>query len=149
MIRRTRITDLVIPFVIAVALSYLVLRLVYESLPPFQWFIALPIAALAVAEFVIAGRVRAAVRHKPQARPMTALAVARSVALGKASALVAAVVAGAALGLLIQVLPDSGRTSAAGHDLWVSLAVLVVTVLLTVAGLALERAGIDPMHRSR
>jgi uncharacterized BrkB/YihY/UPF0761 family membrane protein len=149
MIRRTSITDLVIPFVIAVALSYLVLRLIYESLPPFQWFIALPIAALALAEFVIAGRVRAAVRHKPQAKPMTALAVARSVALGKASALVAAAVAGAAAGLLIQVLPDSGRTSAAGHDLRVGLAVLVVTVLLTVAGLALERAGIDPSHRSR
>jgi hypothetical protein len=149
MIRRTSLTDLVIPFAIAVAVTYLLLRSFYESVPPFQWFTVLPIAALAAVEFVIAGRVRAAVRHKPQARPMTALAIARSVALGKASALVAAIVAGAAVGLLIQVLPDAGRTSAAGHDLRVGLVVLVVTVLLALAGLTLERAGIDPMHRGR
>lgn len=147
MIRRTSLTDLVIPFGIAVAVSYLLLRSFYESLPPFQWFTALPIVTLAIVEFVIAGRVRAAVRHKPEARPMTALAVARAVALGKASALVAALVAGAAVGLLIQVLPDSGRTSAAAHDLRVSLLVLAATAALAVAGLVLERAGIDPARR--
>ncbi|HET6210323.1 MAG TPA: DUF3180 domain-containing protein [Jatrophihabitans sp.] len=144
MIRRTSSTDLLIPFLLAVVLSYLLLRWAYESLPPFQWFIALPIAALAAVEFVIANRVRGAVRHKLQARPMTALAVARAVALGKASALVAALMAGAAVGLVIQVLPDSSRTSAAGHDLRVGLVVLLATVLLAAAGLLLERAGIDP-----
>jgi hypothetical protein len=144
MIRRTSSTDLLIPFLLAVVLSYLLLRWAYESLPPFQWFSALPIAALAAVEFVIANRVRGAVRHKPQARPMTALAVARAVALGKASALVAALMAGAAVGLVIQVLPDSNRTSAAGHDLRVGLVVLLATALLAAAGLLLERAGIDP-----
>jgi hypothetical protein len=145
--RRTNTLDLLIPFVLAVALSYLLLRLAYESLPPFQWFIALPITALAILEGVIANRVRAAVRHKPEAKPMTALAVARSVALGKASALVAALFAGAAIALVVKVLPDSGRTSAAGHDLRVGLVVLAATVLLAVAGLLLERAGIDPNRR--
>jgi hypothetical protein len=48
---------------------------------------------------------------------------------------------------LIEVLPDAGRTSAASHDLRVSLLVLATTVLLAAAGLVLERAGIDPMHR--
>lgn len=146
--RRTSTRDLLIPFVLAAVLSYLVLRLAYESLPPFQWFIAVPITALAVVEWVIGNRVRAAVRHKPQAKPMTALAVARAVALGKASALVAALFAGASLGLVAKVLPDSSRTTAAGHDLRVGLVVLLATVLLTVAGLLLERAGIDPnRHR--
>jgi len=148
MTRRTSTVDLLIPFLIAAALSYLLLRLVYESLPPFQWFIALPIASLAVLEWVVANRVRAAVRHKPQAKPMTALAVARSVALGKASALGAALFAGASAGLVLKVLPDSGRTSAAGHDLRVGLVVLVASLLLTATGLVLERAGIEP-NRSR
>jgi hypothetical protein len=148
MMRRTSTVDLLIPFLLAVALSYLLLRLAYESLPPFQWFIALPITALAILEWVIANRVRAAVRHKPQAKPMTALAVARSVALGKASALVAALFAGASVGLVFKVLPDAGRTGAAGHDLRVGLVVLAATVLLTAAGLLLERAGIDP-NRNR
>ena len=71
---------------------------------------------------------------------MTALAVARAVALGKATALVAAMVAGAAVALAVKVLPDAGRTSAAGHDLRVAAGGAVVTVLLA-AGRAAAGAG--------
>ncbi len=142
--RRTRPSDLIIPFLIVGVLSYLLLQVDYESLPPFQWFTAVPIGALALIEVVVANRVRGAVRHRPQARPMTALAVARSVALGKASALVGAALAGAELALVSYVSPDAGRTTAAAHDLRVGLVLLAVTVLLVVAGLALERAGVDP-----
>jgi len=145
--RRTRPSDLLIPFLILGVLSYLLLQAAYGSLPPFQWFTVVPIGALALIEFVIANRVRGAVRHRPDARPMTALAVARAVALGKASALVGAALAGAELALVSYVLPDAGRTTAARHDLQVALVLLVVTVLLLVAGLLLERAGIDPGHR--
>jgi hypothetical protein len=149
MMRRTGFADLLIPFVLAGGLSYALLRIGYESLPPFQWFTALPIAALAIAELVVARRVRAAVRHQPQAKPMTALAVARAVALGKATALVAAVVAGAAAGLVLKLLPSSGQANTAGHDLRVGYLLLLVTAVLLVAGLLLERAGIDPQHGRR
>ena len=145
--RRTRPSDLLIPFLVVGVLSYLLLQAAYDSLPPFRWFTAVPIGALALIELVLANRVRGAVRHRPQARPMTALAVARAVALGKASALVGAAIAGAAFALMSYVLPDAGRTAAAGHDLRVGLVLLVVTVLLLAAGLVLERAGVDPAHR--
>jgi hypothetical protein len=144
MMRRTGVWDVLTPFVVVGVLSYLVLRLIYESIPPFQWFTALPVAVLAIAEFVIARRVRHAVRHRRGARPMTALAVARGVALGKASVLVGAAVAGAAAGLAVTVLPDANRTTAAANDLRVALVLLVATAALTVAGILLERAGIDP-----
>lgn len=144
--RRTRPSDLIIPFLVVGVLSYLLLQAAYESLPPFQWFTAVPIGALAVIEVVVANRVRGAVRHRPQARPMTALAVARSVALGKASALVGAALAGAELALVSYVSPDAARTTAAAHDLRVGLVLLAVSVLLVVAGLVLERAGVDPGH---
>ncbi|MDQ1721706.1 MAG: hypothetical protein QOI26_1440 [Pseudonocardiales bacterium] len=144
--RRTNLTDLLVPFVLAAGLAYSLLRIGYESLPPFQWFTALPIAALAFAELVIARRVRAAVRHLPQAKPMTALAIARAVALGKATALVAAVVAGAAAALVLKLLPASGQSNTAGHDLLVGYLLLVLAAVLLVAGLVLERAGIDPSH---
>lgn len=147
MIRRTSANDLVAPFVLALGVCYLLLRSFYESLPPFQWYTALPIAALAVAEFVIAGRVRAAVRHKPDAKPMTALAVARAVALGKATVLVAAALAGASVALLLRVVPDATRTAAGANDTRVGLVLLLVTLALGAAGLILERAGIDPGHR--
>lgn len=146
MIRRTNVSDVVLPFLAVGVICYLLLQLSYESLPPFQWFTAFPVAALAIAEFVIAGRVRAAVRHSAEARPMTALAIARTVALGKASVLVGAAVAGASVALIAKVLPDADRTSAAQHDLRVGLSLLVVAVVLAVSGLVLERAGINPDH---
>ena len=146
MIRRTTWTDVALPFAVALVVVYLVLRVGYESLPPFQWFTAVPLGALAALEVLIAVRVRAAVRHRPDAKPMTALGIARAVALGKASILVGAVVAGAAVALVITVLPDAGRADTPAHDLRVGIAVAVVSVLLTAAGVLLERAGIDPGH---
>lgn len=145
--RRTGWTDLLLPFVLVGVLSFLLLQVAYESLPPFQWFTALPIAALAFVEFVLANRVRGAVRHRSQAKPITALSVARSVALGKASALVGAAVAGAEVALVAHVAPDARRATVAAHDLRVGLVLLAATLLLTAAGLVLERAGVDPGHR--
>jgi hypothetical protein len=146
MMRRTNAGDLLGPFFAVAVVGYLLLRLAYSSLPPFQWFIALPIAVLAVAEVVIARRVRAVVRHKPAAKPMTALAVARAVALGKASSLVGAAVAGAAVALIAKVIADAGRATAAEHDLRVGLMVAIASIALVGAGIAVERAGVDPNH---
>jgi len=148
-IRRTNAGDLLLPFAVVAVIGYLLLRLTYSSLPPFQWFIALPLGALAIAEGVIARRVRAAVRHRPGAKPMTAIAIARGVALGKSSSLVGAAVAGGAAALAVKVLPDANRTNAADHDLRVAVAVFIVSLALVAAGLWLERAGIDPGHRNR
>lgn len=145
--RRLRASDLLIPFLVVGVLAYLLLQVAYESLPPFQWYIALPIGVLAIVELVVANRIRGAVGHRDSARPIAALSVARAVALGKASALVGAALVGASAGLALYVLPDAGRTAAAGHDLRVGLVVLVVSAGLTAAGLWLERAGIDPGGR--
>jgi len=144
--RRTNSTDLLAPFLAVGVLSYLLLRLSYDSLPPFQWITVVPIAALAIVEVVLAQRVRGAVRHRSGAKAMTALAIARAVALGKASSLGGAAVAGFGAALAMKVLPDANRTSAASHDLRVGIAVFVVSALLVAAGLWLERSGIDPNH---
>jgi hypothetical protein len=147
MLRRTSVLDLAVPFALLAVISYLLLKLAYGSLPEFQWYPAIPIAGLAAAELVIARRIRLAVRHVRGARPMTAFAIARAVALGKASALVGSGVAGAVVGLLLTVLPDSGRTSAAGHDLRVGVVLLLAAFFVTASGLQVERAGIDPNAR--
>ncbi|MGX7677664.1 DUF3180 domain-containing protein [Jatrophihabitans sp. DSM 45814] len=149
MMRRTSASDILLPFIGVAAVVYVLLKLTYSSLPPFEWFTAVPIGALAIAEFVIARRVRLAVRHAASARPMTALAIARSVALGKASSLVGSGIAGAAFALIVKVQPDSSRTTAANHDLWVGVVLLVASAALAAAGLVLERAGIDPNRDRR
>lgn len=142
--RRTSVGDLAVPFAVIGAITYAVLRLSYDSIPPLQFYVPIPLAVLGIAEVIAARRVRAAVRHDPNARPMAAIVIARCVALGKASALVAAGVAGAAVALLIRVIPDAGTVRAASSDLRVAVFLLLAAVLLLVAGLLLERSGIDP-----
>ena len=145
--KRTSVVDLLRPFAALAAAVYLLLRVSYESLPPLHYAIAVPIAALAVGELVAARRVRAAVTHDPDAKAMSALVIARCVALGKASALVAAGVAGAAAGLLLRVAPDAGRVTAAANDLRAVVVFLGATLLLLAAGLRLESAGVIPRDR--
>lgn len=142
--QRTRWTELAVPFVVIGITVYVLLQFSYDSLPPLQWPVAAPLGVLAVAEIVAARRVRAAVRHDPHAKPMAAIVIARCVALGKSSALVGAAVAGAALGLLVRLLPDVSTVSAAASDARVGLVLLVVSAALVAAGLLLERAGVDP-----
>ena len=149
--RRTTVGDLAVPFVVLGITVYVLLRLSYASIPPLQYVISLPIAGLAVVEYVVARRVRAAVRHDPRAKPMDALVIARCVALGKASALVGAGIVGAAVALFIHVVPDASRVRAASNDLRVSIFLAVGAGLLVAAGLLLERAGVDPgsgVHRT-
>lgn len=146
-LRRTRFGDLAVPLVIVGITVYVLLRFSYDSLPPLHYAIAVPIGALAVAELVAARRVRAAVRHDPNAKPMAALVIARCVALGKASSLVGAGVVGAALGLLGWLLPDAADVRAAAADSRVGGVLLAAALLLVAAGLLLERAGIDPNQR--
>jgi hypothetical protein len=148
-LRTTGPVDLAVPFFVIGVAAYVLLRVTWESLPPLGWLVPVPLAALAVAEIVAARRVRAAVRHDPHAQPMAAIVIARCVALGKASSLVGAAVAGAAVALLVRVLPDAGTVSAAAHDARVSALLLGSAVLVVVAGVLLERAGIDPNNEDR
>jgi hypothetical protein len=142
--RRTRPVDLAVPLVVVGAIAYGLLRAAYDSLPTLGYFAPVPLVALGLVEFVAARRVRAAVRHEPHARPMAAIVIARCVALGKASSLAGAALAGAACALLARVLPDAGSVTAAAHDARASAFLLAACVLVVVAGLVLERAGIDP-----
>jgi hypothetical protein len=142
--RRTRWTDLAVPFVVVGITAYVLLQFSYHSYLQLRYLVPAPLAALALAELVAARRVRAAVRHDPHAKPMAAIVIARCVALGKASSVVGAGVAGAALGMIVRLLPDVGTVDIAGHDLRVGVLVLATSVVLVGAGLLLERAGIDP-----
>ena len=145
--RRMSVGDLVVPFAVIGVTTYALLRLSYDSIPPLQFYVPIPLAVLGIAEIIAARRVRAAVRHDPNARPMAAIVIARCVALGKASALVAAGVSGAAVALLIRVIPDAGTVRAASNDLRVGVFLLLAALLLLGAGLLLERSGIDPNQR--
>lgn len=147
--RRTRWSDLLVICVLVGIVAYVLARVGYDSLPPLSYGVAVPIAVLGLIEIVAARRVRAAVRHDPRVRPLQAIVVARLVALGKASSLVGAGVAGAALGLLAELFQFVGVARAVGHDVQVTAIVLAAALLLIAAGLLLERAGVDPSSDQR
>jgi hypothetical protein len=145
-VKRTSLADLAALLVVVALVCYFLLRIGYDSIPPLDYVEALPIAALGVLELIVARRVRLAVRHVRGAKPVTALAIARCVALGKASATVWAGLVGACAGLLVRVLPDAASVRAAANDSRVGSFVLAASVLLVVAALLLERAGVAPRH---
>jgi branched-subunit amino acid ABC-type transport system permease component len=142
--RRTRWTDLAVPFVVVGITVYVLLKFSYTSYLQLKYLTPVPIVALALAELVAARRVRAAVRHDPRAKPMAAIVIARCVALGKASSVVGAAVAGGAIGIIVRLLPDVRMIEVAQHDATVTALLFAASLLLILAGLLLERAGIDP-----
>jgi hypothetical protein len=144
LLRGTRWPDLAVPFVVLAITSYVLLRFSYHAYLQLRDLVPVPLAALAVAELVAARRVRAAVRHDPHARPMTAIVIARCVALGKASSLVGSAVAGAALGMIVRLLPDLDTVKLAAHDATVGGLLFGASLLLVGTGILLERAGLDP-----
>jgi hypothetical protein len=146
---RTRWTDLLVTFVVVGVTAYVLLRFSYHSYLQLTYLVPVPLAALALAELVAGRRVRAAVRHDPNARPMAAIVIARCVALGKASSLVGAGVAGGSVGMVIRLLPDLGLVNIANRDATVGGLLFAAALLLVGAGLLLERAGIDPGSDSR
>ena len=147
--RRTRWTDLVVPFVVVGVTTYVLLRFSYHSYLQLRYLVTAPLGLLAVSEIVAARRVRAAVRHDPNAKPMAAIVIARCVALGKASSVVGSGVAGGATGMIIRLLPDVRDVDAAVHEVTVGALLFAVSALLVVGGLLLERAGIDPGRDGR
>jgi hypothetical protein len=147
--RRTGPVDLIVPFGIIGVTAYVLLRTSYSDLPPLGYFVPVPLAVLGIIELVVARRVRLAVRHVAYAKPMTAIAIARCVALGKASSIVGSAVAGATVALLARTFPEAGDVRAAANDTRVGLLLLASTILVTVAGIVLERAGIDPNSERR
>ena len=142
--QRTKWTDLVAPLLVVGLTSYAFFTFSYHGYLQLKYLVPAPLGALAVAEFVAARRVRAAVRHDPRARPMAALVIARCVALGKASSMVGAAVAGFTTGLLARLIPDVGKIDIAAHEVTVTALLLAAALLLVAGGLVLERAGIDP-----
>src|SRR5664279_586323 len=127
--KRTDVVDLLVPFVIIGLSAYVLLKVSYDSIPPLGYLVPVPLAALAIAEFVAARRVRGVVRHEPWAKPMTAIAIARCVALGKASSIVGAGVAGGAVALLVRVLPEADTVRAAANDARVGVLLLGSAIL--------------------
>jgi hypothetical protein len=142
--------DLVVLAVGIAFATWLVVRSAYGSLPPFSWWLPVPLGVLAVAEALGARSLSARLsaqregRRSPgrtpatAARPVEPLLVARAAVLAQASAWVGAVLTGAWAGVLLHTGPALGRLSAASGDTVTAVLGVVLGAALTVAALWLE-----------
>ena len=135
--RPTRTSTLAIVAVVCAVLAWLLLKAVYEKLPPLPWTGVPALLIAAVAEAWTGRDLRARIAGRRGAKPVAPLFVSRMVALAKASSLAASAIAGLAAGFVIYL---SGSLSAAvpRQDAVTAAVTLASAVLLACAALYLE-----------
>jgi hypothetical protein len=143
--RPTRVSTLALAAVVCAALTWLVLRSVYQRLPPLPWT-GVPALLIAAAAEAWTGRdlkARIAARRgsgqgdRRGLRPVAPLFVSRMVALAKASSLAAAIIAGIAAGFDIY-LAGSLSASVPREDALTAVITFASAVVLACAALYLE-----------
>lgn len=129
----TRTRTLLLIIVLAAAVTWALLQVLYASLPPLTWtgVPALLIAALAEAWFGY--DLRGRIQGKRGARPAAPLFVARVVALAKASSQTAALLAGICAGFMIYLADKTSASTPRADLVDVSLSFGACLVLLAAA----------------
>jgi Protein of unknown function (DUF3180) len=143
----TRVSTLLAVAFCCGAVCWLLLRILYASLPPLPWTAAPTLLFLAVVEGASGRSLRLRLRSGQDAdpgrpgatrrRPIPPIAVARVAALAKASSLAAAIFGGLAAGALVYLSASLGKP-APRQDAIASGATLATAVLLAAAALYLE-----------
>jgi len=127
----TRPATLVAAGLACAVLTWLVLRLVYNSLPPLPWTGAPALAFVAVAEFWTARNLRRRILRREGTKPPDPLYVSRMVVLAKASTMAAALITGMMAGFVVY-LSNLLADATPKHDL-ISAAVTAGAALLLIA----------------
>jgi len=117
--------------------SWLLLRLVYTSLPPAPWTVLPALLIAAAAEGYLGYGLRARILRRSGTKPADPIYVARMVALAKASSLTAAVIGGIAAGLTVAAA-GALPARAAGQDVLTAATTFGGAIILAVAALYLE-----------
>jgi Flp pilus assembly protein TadB len=155
-LRPTEPATLVVAALGAAAVAWLLIGRFYGGLPRLTWSPVLVIAAIAVVEVVVAQNTYARVHRRgtvaapprtplgrllgTSSEPVEPLAVARYAVLAKASSLAGAILAGLYGGVLVWLLVEARRLTAAAEDLPAAFGGVVASLGLVAAALALERA---------
>jgi hypothetical protein len=133
----TRVRTLLLVGVVAAAVTWALLTVLYSRLPPLSWT-GVPALLIAAGAEAWTGRdLRARIQGRPGTRPAPPLFVARIVALAKATSLAAALVAGMSAGFAIYL---SGMLNAATprNDLITAGVSLASSLVLLAAAMYLE-----------
>ena len=133
----TRVTTLVVVAVVCALLTWLLLRSVYQHLPPLPWTSVPALLVAALAEAWTGLDLRARIAGRRGLKPAAPLFVSRLVALAKASSLAAGIIAGIAAGFDIY-LSGSLSASVPRQDALTAAVTFAAAVVLACAALFLE-----------
>ncbi len=139
----TRPGTLAVIFAGCTLLAWLAVRATFENLPLLPVTAIPALAALALAETVVARSIRGRLTGRRPGKPVAPLVVARLVAFAKASSAAAAALGGLAAGYLAYVLGLLDKTVPA-RDARVAGVTLAAAVALLAAATYLERSCRDP-----
>lgn len=132
----TRVRDLVLTGLVAAAIVYLLVRVLYGQMPPLPTFAGVTLLVLAVVEAVFGFALRSRIRNPD--KHVQALSAARAVALAKASSVLGAIMLGTWLAILAYVLPRRAEIEAAADDLPSTIVGVTCSAVLIGAALYLE-----------
>ena len=135
--RPTRTSTLAIVTVVCAAVSWLLLKAVYQHLPLLPWTGVPALLVAALAEAWTGRDLQARIAGRRGLKPAAPLFVSRMVALAKASSLAAAVIAGLALGFVIY-LSGSLDETVPRQDAVTAAVTFAAAVVLACAALYLE-----------
>ena len=133
----TRVSMLVLIAAVGAVAGWLLLRSVYQRLPPLPWTGVPALLIAAVAEAWTGRDLKARIAGRRGLKPAAPLFVSRMVALAKASSLAAAIIAGVTAGFAIY-LSGSLSASVPREDALTAVVSFVAAVLLACAALYLE-----------
>jgi hypothetical protein len=139
----TRPGTLAVIFAGCALLAWLAVRATFQNLPLLPVTAIPALAALAIAETVVARNIRGRLTRRRRGKPVAAIAIARLVALAKASSAAAAALGGLAAGYLAYVLGLLDKPIPA-RDARIAGATLAAAVALLAAAIYLERSCRDP-----
>lgn len=134
----TRARDLVLAGLVAAALGYLLVRVLYADMPPLPTFAGVTLLVLAAVEAWLGASLRARIRNPSGDRPLQPLTAARAVALAKASSVLGAIMLGAWLAILAYVFPRRAELTAAADDFPSTVVGVICSAVLIAAALWLE-----------
>jgi hypothetical protein len=135
--RPTRTSTLAIVAVVCALAAWLLLRTVYEKLPPLPWTGVPALLVAAVAEAWTGRDLQNRIAGRRGLKPAAPLFVSRMVALAKATALAGAAIAGLAAGFVIY-LSGELNASVPRQDALTAAITLAAAVVLACAALYLE-----------
>jgi hypothetical protein len=123
--------------IVCALVSWLLLRLLYSSLPPLPWTGVPALAVAAAGEAWTGHELRARILGRPGTKPAPPIYVARMAVLAKATSQAAAVIGGISAGFALYAAA-SLSAAVPRHDAITAATTFAMSVLLAFAALYLE-----------